>query len=211
MGGCGRKRPPSASTPHEINMNDQVRLLLDELNSGDDNRAELAVAGFAINDLDVLPAIQEMLNSTDEDSRWWAVRCLAQMQSPPISLLIGSLDDVSQEVRQCAALAIRHHPDTSAIPKLLDLLAESDSITTNLAATALIEIGKDAIPDLLECLPKLKDTGRIEAYRAMAIIADQRTIPMLMSAFEEDSIVINYWAEEGLNRLGLNMVYMKPE
>ena len=64
---------------------------------------------------------------------------------------------------------------------------------------------------LLELLPELKDVGRIEAYRAIACIADQSAIPALMSAFEEDSLAINYWAEEGLNRLGLDMVYLKPE
>jgi len=211
MGGCGRYRSPSASTSHEIIMNGEFNLLLTELNSGDDHRAEQAVAGIAIHQGEALPALQEMLNSPDYDTRWWAVRCLAQMENPPISLLIEALDDESQEVRQCATLAMSLHPDNSAIPKLLDLLAEPDSVTTNLAATALIAIGKIAIPDLLEILPNFKDVSRIEAYRAIACIADQRAIPVLMAAFEEDSLTINYWAEEGLNRLGLDMVYLKSE
>ena len=194
-----------------MSMNDEVKLMLIELNSGDDQRAEQAVCGLALHGMEALPALQEMMISPDEDTRWWSVRCLAQFDSPPIPLLIGSLDDVSQEVRQCAALAISHHPDNSAIPKLLGLMVEPNSVTTNLAATALIEIGKNSMPGLLELLPELKDVGRIEAIRAIACIADQRADPVLMNAFEEDSLAINYWAEEGLNRLGLDMVYMKPE
>jgi len=192
-------------------MKTEVKLLLIELNSGDDHRAEQAVVGLTVHGLEALPGLQEMLTSSEEDTRWWAVRCLAQLENPPLSLLVGSLGDASQEVRQCAALAISHHPDNSAIPGLLGLMTEPDSVTTNLAATALISIGKKAIPDLLDILPNLRDVGRIEAYRAIACIADQRATPVLMSAFEEDSLAINYWAEEGLNRLGLDMLYLKPE
>ena len=33
----------------------------------------------------------------------------------------------------------------------------------------------------------------------------------LMAALEDDSVMMQHWAEEGLERLGLNMVYLKPE
>jgi HEAT repeat protein len=75
----------------------------------------------------------------------------------------------------------------------------------------LIAIGKDAIPGLLDLLPNLKDVSRTEAYRAIACIEDQRSIPALMAAMDEDSLAINYWAEEGLKRLGLDMVYLEPD
>lgn len=192
-------------------MVNNAELLLAELNSGDDNRAEQAVAGLVALGMEVFPALEKMLKSPEEDKRWWAVRCLAQVENPPISLLIGSLDDLSQEVRQCAALAISYHPDEGALPKLLELLRGPDSVTSNLAATALIAIGKNALPDLMDVLPTLEEVGRIEAYRAIACIGDHRAIPLLMNAFEEDSLAINYWAEEGLNRLGMEMVYLKPE
>lgn len=185
--------------------------LLIELTSGDDQRAEQAVTALALHGSEALPIIHQMLSSDNSDTRWWAVRCLAQMENPPLNLLIQSLDDVYQEVRQCAALAISHHPDISAINKILGLLSEPESVTTNLAATALVAIGKDAIPGLLDHLPSLNGIGRIEAFRAIACIADQRAIPILISALDEDSLTINYWAEEGLNRLGLDMVYMKPD
>ncbi|MFH2038262.1 MAG: HEAT repeat domain-containing protein [Chloroflexota bacterium] len=192
-------------------MDAEIQSLLIELNSGDDHRAELAIPALSAQGNSALPALQEMLDSSDIDSRWWAVRCLAQMENPPLDLLVGSLEDGSHEVRQCAALAISHHPHISAIKSLLDLIQETESVTTNLAATALIAIGKEAIPGLLDLLPNLKDGSRIEAYRAIACIADQRAIPVLMSALDEDSLAINYWAEEGLNRLGLDMVYLEPD
>jgi HEAT repeat protein len=192
-------------------MVNNAEILLAELICGDDIRAEQAVAGLVALGMEVLPALEKMLKSPEEDKRWWAVRCLAQTENPPISLLIDALDDLSPEVRQCAALAISHHPDVGALPKLLDLLRGPDSVTSNLAASALIAIGKIAIPGLLDVLPTLEEVGRIEAYRAIACIGDHRAVPLLMKAFEEDSLAINYWAEEGLNRLGMEMVYLKPE
>ena len=192
-------------------MVNNAEILLAELNCGDDIRAEQAVAGLVALGMEVLPALEKMLKSPEEDKRWWAVRCLAQTENPPISLLIDALDDLSPEVRQCAALAISHHPDVGALPKLLDLLRGPDSVTSNLAASALIAIGNIAIPGLLDVLPTLEEVGRIEAYRAIACIGDHRAIPLLMKACEEDSLAINYWAEEGLNRLGMEMVYLNPE
>lgn len=192
-------------------MINEFKSLVKELTSGDDHRAENAVARLIVHGINALPYLEEMIVSSESDTRWWAVRCLAQLENPPIDLLVESLADPSLEVRQCAALAICHHPDKSAIQKLLEMIAEPDPIAANLAASALIAIGEESIPGFLEVLPELKEVGRIEAIRAMACIGDYRALPILMSALGEDSLTINYWAEEGLTRLGLDMVYIKPD
>jgi hypothetical protein len=44
----------------------------------------------------------------------------------------------------------------------------------------------------------------------LAEIKDHRAIKTMMSALEDESAVVQYWAKEGLDRLGLNMVYGKP-
>jgi hypothetical protein len=46
--------------------------------------------------------------------------------------------------------------------------------------------------------------------RALAEIKDHRAIPVMMKVMEEDSALLQHWAKEGLDRLGLDMVYMKP-
>ncbi len=53
--------------------------------------------------------------------------------------------------------------------------------------------------------------ARIQIMRSLAEIRDHRAIPLMLKATEEDSAMLNYWAKEGLERLGLNMVYIKPE
>jgi HEAT repeat protein len=81
----------------------------------------------------------------------------------------------------------------------------------SLAATALVKIGAPAVPSLIEVVKNGAQVARIRALRALAEIRDHRAIPVMMKVMEEDSSLLQYWAQEGLERLGLNMVYLKPE
>jgi hypothetical protein len=45
----------------------------------------------------------------------------------------------------------------------------------------------------------------------LADLGDHRSIPLLLSAQGGDSAVMQYWAQVGLERLGLNMVYLSPD
>jgi hypothetical protein len=47
--------------------------------------------------------------------------------------------------------------------------------------------------------------------RSLAAIKDHRAISLMLKASEDDSAVLNHWAQEGLEALGLNMVYIKLE
>jgi len=206
-----RERFAQSSTSNEVDMSLGIETLLEELVCGDDSRAEFAAIQLAEYGESVEPAVRRTLESEEPDTRWWAVRTLAQMNQPPSELLLRSLTDTSAEVQQCAILAICHHPVESAVPELLNIIAKTESLTCHLAASALISIGNGSIPELLTVFPNLTDIARIEAMRAIACIEDPRAIPVLMAGLDEDSIMINHWAEEGLERLGLGMVYLKPE
>ena len=109
--------------------------------------------------------------------------------------------------------AIGAFDDVSILANVFRYLWVSDTeiMGANLAMHALIANGKTAVPALMEVLSDAPQTVRINAIRALAEIQDQRAIPVLMSALEEESVLLQHWAEEGLERLGLNMIYMKPE
>jgi len=192
-------------------MAEELRTLLAELTCRDDVRAEAAVSELAGRGTEILPSLKALLDSPEVDERWWAVRTLAQMTEPPANWLIAVLSDPASEVRQCAALALCHHPDGNAIPGLIQLLADSEPVSAELAADALTAIGGDALPALVEALEKGPHKARVEAVRALAAIRDPRAIPSLIAALEEDSLSMQFWAEEGLERLGLGMVYLKPD
>jgi HEAT repeat protein len=160
---------------------------------------------------EALPRLRGLLNSTDADQRWWALRTLAQSPQTRTEWLLPLLEDSAPEVRQAAALGLCSHPDETAIRPLIRALNDSDSMTSDLARNALVVIGKRAIPFLLDVPKDAPQRARINALRAVAEIGDSSAIATLMAALEDDSVLMQYWAEEGLERLGLNMVYLKPE
>jgi HEAT repeat protein len=187
-----------------------MQRLLDELTSGDDARAEDSIPAIVELGTAVIPALLELTHAADVDSRWWAVRALAASPHAQAGDLIPLLGDPSPEVRAAAALALCSHPHESAVEALVQSLADEDSLTAGLAANALVLIGSPAVPDLLEIMDKAQTAVRILALRALSEIRDHRAIPVMMKCLGDDSAILQYWAKEGLDRLGLNMVYVKP-
>ena len=185
--------------------------LLADLTSGDETRAEGAVPGLVALGEQAFPALRDLLNSTDADQRWWALRTLAGAPRARTEWLLPFLNDPAPAVRQAAALGLCGRPDETAIRPLVRALSDADSMVSSLACSALVVIGKAAVPSLLEIPKDAPQMARINATRALAEIADHSAIPALMAALEEDSVMMQHWAEEGLERLGLNMVYLKPE
>ena len=185
--------------------------LIEKFTCGDDNQAEESAKILSNLGKSIIPELMDLLESNVEDKRWWAVRTISSMEDPPADIFDNMLSDESIEVRKCAALSISHHPTANAIEKLIELIADKDPLMSNLAANALIAIGNKSIMSLLENISSLEGLGRIEAYRAIANIVDKNAITILMDGLEDDSYLVNYWAEEGLTKLGLDMVYIKPK
>jgi HEAT repeat protein len=185
--------------------------LLADLTSGDETRAENAVPALVELGEGAFPALRELLESADADQRWWAVRTLAGSPRARTEWLLPLLDDPAPEVRQAAALGLYSHPSEAALKPLVQALSDEDVMVSDLARNALVAIGKPSVPVLMDLARNAPQRTRINALRALAEIADYGAIPTLMAALEEDSAMLKHWAEEGLERLGLNMVYLKPE
>jgi HEAT repeat protein len=188
-----------------------VQELLADLTGPDESRAEAAAAVLAKHGQSIFPQLELLLRSADADQRWWAIRTLAAMPEPHREWLRRGLEDAAPDVRAAAALALAAHPDEAATPALVKTLADKDSVVAALAARALIAIGSAAVPALLEAYDGSTPRARIEIMRTLAEISDPRAIRLMMKAMEEDSAVLGYWAQQGLDTLGLNMVYLKPE
>ncbi len=195
-----------------------LKELLDDLVSGDEALAEAAIPQLIEMDADAVPALMDLTQSQDVDTRWWALRALASTPHARTEWLVPFLNDPAPEVRQCAALGLAIKPDEEAIESLVHALNDKDSMVNSLAANALIKIGKPAVPSLIEAVKHRPAPGegngrqsqRIHALRALAEIRDHRAIPVMMQVMQEDSALLQHWAQEGLERLGLDMIYMKP-
>ena len=120
------------------------------------------------------------------------------------------MSDAAPEVRQCAALGLTGHPSEAAIPALIRALSDSDSLVGELSARALAAIGEPATESLLEVLKEAPQSARIHAMHALSEIADPRAIRPMIEAMGENSAMLHYWAEAGLEKMGVNMVYLKP-
>jgi len=189
---------------------------LAELTSGDDERAEAAVEKIvALGENcadDPIDVLQELLSSPDSEIRWWGVRALASIRDPRIlSILIEALADEVATVRQCAALGLRLHPTPQAIAGLIDCLSDEDHLVVDLSADALAEIGEQAVPALITVVENGNPKARLEAVHSLAIIGDKRAIPVLYGVLDEGSALMEYRAAEGLERMGVGMVFYKPE
>jgi HEAT repeat protein len=185
--------------------------LLSQLTSGDDQEAEAAAIALADQGVDVIPSLQRLLHSPEPETRWWATRALAELDSPQVTpLLIKSLQDVDIAVRQCAALALSFRPHHTAVTHLIACLDNPDRLLAHLAAYALVASGEAAVPALLEVMQTGPQPARLEAVRALALIGDHRSIPVLFEALDDDSALIEYWADEGLQRMGIGMTFFKP-
>lgn len=184
--------------------------LLYALTSGDDARAEESIPALVELGAKAIPALLDLTRATDVDSRWWAVRALAAFPEVQPEGLIPLLRDSSPEVRSAAALALCNHPHESAVGELIHTLADEDSLTAGLAGNALALIGAPSVPSLLEVMENSPAGVKILALRALAEIRDHRAIPLMMKCLSDDSALLRYWAQEGLTRLGLDMVYVKP-
>ena len=204
----GQHRARRASSPaaFQISMHE----LLAELTSGDDTRAEKSIPAIVDLGMAAIPTLLELTHAEGVDSRWWAVRALAASPHTRTEDLIPLLSDSASEVRAAAALALCNHPDESAIPALINTLSDEDSLTAGLAGNALVKIGSPSVPSLLTVMSEAPTGIRIIVLRALSEIRDHRAIPVMMKSLSEESAVLQYWAQEGLQRLGLDMVYGKP-
>ena len=193
-------------------MSSDIETLLEELGSGDETRAQQAIEALAERPFDSLPYLVILLASEDEDARWWAVTALSYFP-PEIAgeYLIEALDDTAKPVRQCALIGLQQQPHVEALPGLVQLVGDLDALTARLAGGAIARLGETALPALQEIMGGDNARARIQAARALAEMQIEAAIPTLFEALSDPLSIVVYWAEEGLERLGVGMSFFNPE
>ena len=79
-----------------------------------------------------------------------------------------------------------------------------------MAAEALAGAGTAAIPFLQAALRSRRPSVRLHAVRGLVSLGSPEAVPALISALDDASPQVVYWAEEGLEQLGLGMVVFNP-
>ena len=185
--------------------------LKSDLTSGDDARAEAAVPALTMHGQAAIEALAELQDSPISDHRWWATRALAAFEPEAARLqIISALDDADTAVRQCAAVGLKKRPTAVAIDPLLKLLGSENQLLGRLASDALAAIGSQAIAHLSQAAKDPEPRIRIQAVRALALMEQPEAIGPLFKAIDDPSSIVTYWAERGLDRLGIGMSFFNP-
>ena len=188
-----------------------VQALLADLISGEDARAESAASGLAQHGQPAVPLVLALLEFPE------GRRPVVGHPCPGRTGGSGSCSGVdpfpggpTASVRQCAALGLRLRPSVEAMTALLQALSDPDRLVARLAADALAALGTQATPDVMAALASEKAAIRIEAARCLALIRDPDSIPALYNTLDDPSVIVHYWVEQALDRLGEGMVFFKP-
>lgn len=185
--------------------------LIADLQSGDEPRAEKAAASIVEHGQAGLEALLRLHKSDDGERRWWATRALATFSDARAHrALAQSLEDSDQVIRYCAALALREARPPMAVRSLLAVLESDDAMLARLASDALAAIGRSALDPLAEAYRSPRAAVRLEAIRALSMMKEPDAVPTLFEALEDPSPWVQFWAEEGLDQLGLGMRFFQP-
>jgi len=203
--------PPAGKLIVQMETLDQ---LLVDLTSGNEPQAEASAVQLVQFGELAFNLLSNLTSDPDPDTRWWAIRALSEFKEQDASpIFLQALEDSNPEIQACAALSLQKNPNAQAIPKLIPLLGNSNQLLSRLAGGALISLGFEATQHLIHLIesPDAQTPhSRLEAVRCLAEIQDPASIPTLFKIFQDGSSMMQYWAEEGLNRMGIGMVFFDP-
>ena len=188
-----------------------LKALIAELLSADDARAEQAAQKLIALGSAALEPLSEILQSDDADDRWWATRVLGESTAPDaIDLLLGQLSDPDEGVRAAAIHGLGLRGDAQSAEALARQLSDASGYLARQAGEALTKLGDHAVPVLIAGLQDENQRVRVVSARALAHMDQLEAIPALFNALDDDSALVNYWSDIGLERRGVGQVYFKP-
>ena len=109
-----------------------------------------------------------------------------------------------QQIEKKTAVGVEE-PSAETLTKTLS--SRKDRVREG-ARHALVAMGKEAVPALIEALKDKNSLMRWEAAKALGEIADPETAPVLVKALEDEDFDIRWLAAEGLIRM--NIRGLKP-
>jgi HEAT repeat protein len=147
-------------------------------------------------------ALLDALRTCNFHFREIVAHALAQIQTPPLKTLIKTLEDKNACLREGAVQAVGLISPPQAVDRLIRLLDDESYGVQLQAASALVLIGKPAVPALIEALKKEKVPVRKWAGRTLGIIQDSQALTPLLAALGDDSLIVRKAAASALYNLG---------
>ena len=92
------------------------------------------------------------------------------------------------------------------ISDLVNKLGSDDGFVREHARLSLIDLGKEAVPSLIQALASRQQQVRWEAAKALAKIADPKSISSLIKALQDEVFDIRWLAAEALIAIGIDSI-----
>ena len=122
------------------------------------------------------------LDSMDEEQREAALKTLATMNHPTVTeVLAGALHHPIQEVRFRAGGMLLDRGDKRCLPAVFE------SLRANWSVSGLAELGREAVPELIEALGDEDRSVRAAAAGALGAIGDRAAIPHLQRLLADEN------------------------
>lgn len=153
---------------------------------------ELAQQGHAAK---ALPTIVEALRDRQAGIVRQASRVLEALGSGAVTSLAEALKHDDAELRAQAAVTLEGiGPEAaSAVPALIDALADKDVNVRSNASNALVQVGGEALPGLIAALKSEQRDVREQAARTLRKMGPtaQSAVPALVEALQDDDVDVH--------------------
>lgn len=122
--------------------------------------------------------------------------------SDAVPTLLAALEDSAPQVRLQAAKALGRVGDPKAIPALINALRGADEQMGSTIFSALVKLGPEAVPALLNASSSNSAWTRWHSIRALSESNDKRALPALVRALSDTDYSVAWIAAKGLQGFG---------
>jgi HEAT repeat protein len=183
---------PALGTPPAYSSSDEVDILIQILQHGDDRGRLMAAEDLGnLNDTRAVDPLILALKDPNKDVRSVAARVLGDMRDPrAVEPIISALKDENFNVRSEAALSLIWLNDSRALDPLILALKDDSAYVRMYATTALGKLrDRKAVDPLIQSLNDVYDGVRRGAVDALAEICKYDAGLLLEPLRDEDSVV----------------------
>lgn len=125
------------------------------------------------------------------------------VHATPLAAYLANLVHADKNVRIEAALELGTLADPAAVPALVARLGvEPDFFVGENVTWALVRMGGDAVPPVIEVLQHGAAPARLHAAHVLSKLGDVRAVPALLHALRDDTVAVVQKAVYALGVLG---------
>ncbi len=166
------------------------------------NRSAAANSLIAIGELSIEP-LMSVVNSENEDIRFWSIKILGTLGGAGISSLARLLDDADRDLRLHVVRSLCINPAPGIVDPLITALGDADWSVRKHAAEGLQKVGPPAVAKLQKAFQdNLNAMGNDDicfwAIKVLGFILKKDALPAFISLLRHEDKNIRFYAVGGI-------------